>query len=61
MNTRTTIMKYIYCGSISVKNFYTAEYEVGREEALRDVGAFLGQMRQAGILEGGIQHFAAFG
>ena len=49
------------CTEEDLVDVLTAEYEVGREEALRDVGAFLGQMRQVGILEGGIQHFAAFG
>ena len=49
------------CTEEDLVDVLTAEYEVGREEALLDVGAFLGQMRQAGILEGGIQHFAAFG
>ena len=29
----------------------TGEYEVSREEALRDTEAFLGQLRQLGMLE----------
>lgn len=33
-------------------NVLTAEYEVDRDEALRDVKAFLAQMRRVGILEG---------
>ena len=49
------------CTEEDLVDVLTAEYEVGREEALRDVGAFLVQMRQVGILEGEIQHFAAFG
>ena len=40
------------CTEEDLVDVLTAEYEVGRAEALRDVGAFLGQMRQVGILEG---------
>ena len=49
------------CTEEDLVDVLTAEYEVGREEAMRVVGAFLVQMRQVGILEGEIQHFAAFG
>lgn len=40
------------CTEEDLVDVLTAEYEVGRDEALRDVEAFLGQMRQVGILEG---------
>ena len=40
------------CTEEDLVDVLTAEDEVGRDEALRDVGAFLGQMRQVGILEG---------
>lgn len=40
------------CTEEDLVDVLTAEYEVDRDEALRDVGAFLGQMRQVGILEG---------
>ena len=40
------------CTEEDLVDVLTAEYEVGRDEALRDVGAFLDQMRQVGILEG---------
>ena len=40
------------CSEEDLVEVLIAECEVGRDEALRDVGAFLGQMRQVGILEG---------